>query len=252
MRSERTGIALILVQQFLFTLDTAAIHRLAGSVSLWQLGLLRSIGGLGLVLCLAPSIGLAVFRTHHLMLQLVRAAVTVAYVWVLVYSFAAMPFADATVISYTQAIYVALLAPPILGEFVGSRQYLAVSIGIVGALMIVKPGFSHASLTYLAVLAATSLNALALILTKYLQRQDSGVTVMLYLNVATLITFMPGIADPLPGAILWPWLTITCVAGPLGMYAGILALRHADASTVAPYTYCAACASDYGRGACVR
>ena len=90
------------------------------------------------------------------------------------YSFKVMPFADATAIGYTQAIYVAFLAPPILGEVVGSRRFLAVLIGIAGALMIVKPGFTDASPIYLAVLAGTSLNALALVLTKYLQRQDSA------------------------------------------------------------------------------
>ena len=237
MRSERTGIRLILIQQLLFTLDTAAIHRLAGSVSLWQLGLFRSVGGLGLALCLAPSVGWAVFRTHHPTLQALRATVTVAYAWVLVYSFTVMPFADATAIGYTQAIYVALLAPPILQEVVGSRRYLAVLIGIVGALMVVKPGFSQASPIYIAVLAGTSLNALALVMTKYLQRQDSGVTIMLYLNVAIVASFMPGISDALPAARLWPWLITTCVAGPLGMYAGILAVRYADASTLAPYSY---------------
>ena len=104
MRSERIGIVLILVQQLLFTLDTAAIHSLAGSVSLWQLGLFRSIGGLVLALCLAPSIGWSVFRTHHPALQLLRAGTTIGYIWVLVYSFATMPFADATAIGYSQAI----------------------------------------------------------------------------------------------------------------------------------------------------
>jgi len=213
------------------------MHRLAGTVSLWQLGLFRSIGGIILASCLAPSVGWAVFRTHHPTLQLVRAAVIVAYAWVLIYSFTVMPFADATAIGYTQAIYVAFLAPPILSEVVGSRRFLAVLIGIVGVLMVVKPGFSQTSPIYLAVLVATSLNALALVLTKYLQRQDSPVTVMLYVNIATVVTFMPGVADPLPGARLWPWLAATCVAGPFGTYAGILAVRYADASTLAPYTY---------------
>jgi len=237
MRSERIGIALILIQQLLFTLDTAAIHCLAGSVSLWQLGLFRSIGGLVLALCLAPSIGWAVIRTHHPILQLLRATVTVAYAWVLVYSFAVMPFADATAIGYTQAVYVVLLAPLLLGEIAGSRRFLAVFIGIFGALMVVKPGFSQASPIYIAVLAGTSLNALAMILTKYLQREDSAVTVMLYVNVACIVTFLPGVADPLPAANTWPWLAVICIAGPLGMYAGILAVRYADVSTLAPYAY---------------
>ena len=237
MKSERIGIALMLVQQILFTLDTAAMHHLASSVSLWQLGLFRSIGGIGLALCLVPSIGWAVFRTHHPTLQAIRAAVTVAYAWVLIYSFAVMPFADATAIGYTQAIYVALLAPPVLGEVVGSRRFLAVLIGIGGVVLVVKPGFSQTSPIYLAILAGTSLNALALVMTRYLQRKDSPVTLMLYVNIATIISFIPGVAHPLPTARLWPWLAVTCIAGPFGTYAGILAVRYADASTLAPYTY---------------
>jgi drug/metabolite transporter (DMT)-like permease len=103
--------------------------------------------------------------------------------------------------------------------------------------MIVRPGFSQASPIYLAVLAGTSLNALALVLTKYLQRQDSPLTVMLYVNIATVVSFGWGAAYPLPAAQLWPWLAIVCIAGPLGMYAGILAVGFAEASTLAPYTY---------------
>ena len=103
--------------------------------------------------------------------------------------------------------------------------------------MIIKPGLTDTSPIYLAVLAGTSLNALAMVLTKYLQRHDSLVTLMFYVNFALAVTFLPGVADPLPAASLWPWLAATCIAGPFGMYVGILALRYADASTLAPYTY---------------
>ena len=58
-------------------------------------------------------------------------------------------------------------------------------IGIGGVVLVVKPGFSQASPIYLAVLAGTSLNALALVVTRYLQRQDSPVTLMLYVNCST-------------------------------------------------------------------
>jgi hypothetical protein len=36
---DRRGVALIVAQQILFTVDTAAIHHLGGTISLWQLGL---------------------------------------------------------------------------------------------------------------------------------------------------------------------------------------------------------------------
>jgi drug/metabolite transporter (DMT)-like permease len=235
----RLGIILILCQQVLFTLDTAAIHELGRSVSLWQLGLARSIGGIILVCYLAPSRGWRVFYTVRPGVQVLRAASTVVYVWVTVYSFTVMPFADATAISYTQAIYVALLAPVILGEMVGRWRGIAVAIGAIGCLLIVRPGFSQVSWVYGAVLLATSLNGLAVVLNKWLQRQgDHAVTVMLYVNVAMLLMFLPGLVQPWPNDLaMWLWLVVTCFAGPVGMYAGILALRYAEASTLAPFSY---------------
>jgi drug/metabolite transporter (DMT)-like permease len=238
LRGERLGIGLTLIQQLFFTLDTAAIHWLGSSVTLWQLGFIRAIGGLMLVACLAPSLGWAVFHTRRPMVQAVRAWITVAYSWVIVYSFSIIPFADATAIAYTVAIYVALLAPPILGEIVGPRRYWAVVIGALGAMLIIKPGFSEVSLIYFAVLLLTSLNALAMVLNKYLQRQgDDAATVMLYVNLTMVVSFLPAIAQPLPPIALWPWLIATCLAGPLGMFVGILAVRYADTSTLAPYSY---------------
>jgi hypothetical protein len=55
MKSGRFSIVLVVVQQFLFAVDTTAIHWLGGSISLMQVGFLRSIGGMALVLCLAPT-----------------------------------------------------------------------------------------------------------------------------------------------------------------------------------------------------
>ena len=58
-----------------------------------------------------------------------------------------------------------------------------------------------------------------------LQRQDSLVTLMLYVNFTLAVTFMPGVAEQFAPASLRPWLAATCIAGPFGMYAGILVLR---------------------------
>jgi drug/metabolite transporter (DMT)-like permease len=233
----RLGVGLMVAQQVLFTVDTAAIHQLAGHVSLWQLGLLRAVGGICLVACLAPAFGWQVFHTRQLGLQALRVTVTIAYAWVLIYSFAYIPFADATALSYTMAIYVALLAGPILGEVVGLRRGLAAVVGLAGAVLIIRPGFSQLSWIYFAVLVLTSANGLAVVLNRALQRYDSPVTIMAYVNVAMLAMFLPGAFEPLPSALLWPWLLAATITGPLGMFTGIVALRYADASTLAPLSY---------------
>jgi drug/metabolite transporter (DMT)-like permease len=238
MKSCRFSIVLIIIQQFLFAADTVAIHRLAGSVSLTQVGLLRSMGGIALVLCLAPSLGWRVFHTRHPFLQAARALFTVGYTWVLLVGYASMPLSDATAIGYVSGLYVVILAGPLLGEVVGLPRCAAVIAGIAGAIMISKPGISSVSWIYLMLLAGNMLNAMAVILTKYLRRDDHATTILLYVSLAQLLAFAPGVTETwgfLPS--LWPWIAVTIIAGPLGMLCGIIALNYADASVLAPYGY---------------
>ena len=238
MKNYRFSITLTIVQQFLFASDTMAIHHLGGAIGLTQIGFLRSIGGIALGLSFALPVGWRTFHTRHPFLQLARALATVGYTWVLIFSFASIPLTDATAISYVSGLYVILLAGPLLGEIVGVRRYLAVIIGIVGAALIVKPGMSSISWIYITLLAGNVLNALAVILTKYLRRDDKATTILLYVSVTQAAAFALGSFQPWHiEESLWPWIVVVIITGPLGMFCGIIALNYADASVLAPYTY---------------
>jgi drug/metabolite transporter (DMT)-like permease len=223
-------------QQVLFAAETATVHQLGGSLSLMQIALVRGAGGLLLVVVLARGRVCALMRTGQPLLQISRGLTAVAYLWVFAFSYSTLPLTDATGLSYSTAIYIALLAPLILGERVGAARWMAVAVGFGGAMLIVKPGFQTFSLAYLLVLAGTSLNGLAFVLTKLLERRDSPLTVMLWLNVITILCFSPGLhgVSEMPPS---PWLIGLVVLGPAGQYLGILALRHADASMLAPVNY---------------
>jgi drug/metabolite transporter (DMT)-like permease len=232
----RLAIHLAIAQQLLFTVDIAAIHQLSGSVSLMQVGFVRSVGGVALALCLAPMIGWKVFHTRHPWLQATRAGASAAYVIVMIVSLAWMPLADATAISYLTGLYVVLLAGPLLGETIGAHRCLAVVVGLAGAMMIANPGMSQVSWFYFAVMAGTVLNALGIVLTRYLRRDDSATTILLYVQLLQLAVFSPGAFEPFDFG-LWPWMLAAAITGPLGMYCGIVALHYADASALAPYAY---------------
>lgn len=104
-------------------------------------------------------------------------------------------------------------------------------------MMIVKPGFQSFSGPYLFVLIGTSMNGLAMVLTKLLEQHDSPLTVMFYVNAVAFICFSPGLAGGISTMELSPWLLGLVLLGPIGQYLGILAVRYADASTLAPYSY---------------
>ena len=127
MAPHRLAIHLMILQAVLFAAETAAIHQIGTRLSVMQLALFRGVGGVVLAFLLACNFGLAVMRTGQLRLQLARGAVSLGYLWVMMYSFARMPFADATAISYMQVGYIALFSALILQEPVGRNRWLHVS-----------------------------------------------------------------------------------------------------------------------------
>jgi drug/metabolite transporter (DMT)-like permease len=239
MKSQRLAVGLMIGQAILLAVETAMIHHIGPRGSAMQLALLRSGAGVILVGIIAWNTGWSVMKTSQLPLQLLRGFVSVLYLWVLMYSFAHLPFADATAISYTQAAYIAVFSALILNERVTTHRWIATAIGTVGALLIVKPAFVDRNIVYLIALLGTSFNGLAFVLNKYLQRPggDSELTTMFYVNAIAVVCNLPVLATTaLPERAVWPWLSGVLILGPMGMYAGIVAVRHASASSLGPYT----------------
>ena len=149
MTPQRFAVQLMIAQAFLFAAETAAIHQIGERMSVMQLALLRSAGGILLVFALAPKAGFGIIRTCQLSLQLLRGSTSLLYLWVMMYSFAHLPFADATAISYTQSAYIVALSALILGETITGSRWALAAIGILGALLIAKPGFTDWNVAYL-------------------------------------------------------------------------------------------------------
>ena len=239
MKNQRLAVGLMIGQAILFAVETAMIHQIGPRGSAMQLALLRGGAGVMLVGIIAWNTGWSVMKTSQLPLQLLRGFVSVLYLWVLIYSFAHMPFADATAIAYTQAAYIAVFSALILNERVTTLRWIATAIGTVGALLIVKPAFLDRNIVYLVALFGTSFNGLAFVLNKYLQRPggDSELTTMFYVNAIAVVCNLPVLAtSTLPERAVWPWLSGVLIFGPVGMYVGMVAVRHASASSLGPYT----------------
>ncbi|HVH80025.1 MAG TPA: DMT family transporter [Stellaceae bacterium] len=237
MSPYRLAIQLMVAQGILFAGETAALHQIGGHASVMQLACIRAGGGVILAFVLARNLGFRVMRTQQLPLQLLRGVVSLLYLWVLIYSFAHMSFADATAISYTQTAYIAVFSVLILGEAVTAGQWAGAAVGIVGALLIAKPAFAGWNSAYLIALFGTSLNGLAFVLNRYLQREDGEATTLFYTNLVPLLGNAPAfLLGAMPGADTLLWLPGVFLLGPLGMFAGIVAVRYANASALGPYT----------------
>src|SRR5439155_1429377 len=82
-----------------------------------------------------------------------------------------------------------------------------------------------------------SLNGLGFVLNRYLQSKDSEIATMFYTNLIPFLANLPAVMItnvPTPEVLVW--LPAVILLGPIGMYAGILAVKHADTSMLGPFT----------------
>ena len=131
------------------------------------------------------------------------------------------------------------LSVPILGEVVGWRRWLAVSIGFIGVLIILRPGsamFDSASI--LPVIAAFMM-AVYGIMTRYAARQDAAQTSFFWTAIAggvAILVIGPFFWQPPQGHDWW-WMGLLCLTGTGGHFLLIKALDSTKASTIQPFAY---------------
>lgn len=148
---------------------------------------------------------------------------------------------DQTVtIFFIAPFIVALLAGPILNEWIGWRRLLAVFAGFTGVLFVTRPGFGGVHPAVVLSLGASLSYALYAISTRYLTRREPAELAQQSMPLAGFLLFMPfAIAD-------WVWpadmltafgLIIMGFIGGFGHWLLVLAHRHAPAPIIAPFTY---------------
>lgn len=150
-----------------------------------------------------------------------------------------LPLAEATVINFTGPLFMVALAGPILGEKVGWRRWAAVVVGLVGAIIVVRPGSDVFQWAALMPIGSALFFALFQLITRKLAGHDSALTTLLYTQVVACVGSLlaaPFFWSPLEFADI----AFAFVAGSVGLLAHLCmfnAFRLADASLLAPINY---------------
>jgi len=245
-RHRLQAIGLMLMAVVLFSgLDTAAKYLVTREgLGVGQVVWSRFIGQFALLFLLVPAFGVmsakALFTTSRLGLQLLR---SVLMVGTTAFNFLALQYLrlDQTItIVFLAPLMVALLAGPLLGEWVGRRRFLAVMIGFVGILIAVRPGLGVMHPAVLYAFAAMLAYALFMLLTRYMARFDPPLVTLFYsMFVGTFGGIPFAVADwaTPPDALAWVLLGSLGILGGLGHWLFLHAYRLAPASSIAPFLY---------------
>lgn len=225
-----------------FTLMAVAGRAVQAELNSFELLAWRSLLGFGIVCALlaVSRPGFAQIRTDQPWLHVQRNLIhfTGQNAWFV--ALMLIPLAQLTALEFTSPIWIALLAPLLLGERMTPRKAVAVALGFAGVLVVARPGVEPVQLGHLLGLAAALGFALTSIWTKRIMARDSVLCVMFWMTasqaVMGLALGLPG-GFTLPSAGLWPWVVLVGVTGLTAHYSLTSALGQAPASVVAPMEF---------------
>lgn len=172
-------------------------------------------------------------------LQVLRTALLVIEMTLVMLAFRIMPLAAVHSIIAATPLIVTALSMPLLGERVGWRRWLAVVVGFLGVLLIVRPGIDVIHPGALLALVCAVLFALYNLMTRLVARADHPATSFLWQTVwaALLLSLLgPWFTTPVEPAH-WPLFVALGFMGALGHYLLVRSLTLAPAAVVQPIFY---------------
>ena len=177
--------------------------------------------------------------TEQPRLQLIRGLLLFCANVLFFYSISIISLAKALTLAFIAPLIVTVLSPVLLGEKVGLRRWVAVIIGFIGSLIVIRPGFVEINLASIAALGTGVLYGFYLIVTRKLHNSDHPLLTLLLTGVvgAILGTMI------MPAVWVQPTITEWYMMFAIGFFASIghlfliLSLRYADASKLAPFSY---------------
>ncbi len=157
------------------------------------------------------------------------------------YAFSVLPLAQVYAILFASPLLITVMAIPILGERVRIRRWLAVIVGLIGVLVVLRPGGDGATLSlgHLAALTAAVFSALSSVIVRKVGNEERSVVLLLYPmlgNFVVMACFLPFYYIPMP----IEHLGLVGIISLLGFVAGlflIAAYRNGEAAIVAPMQY---------------
>jgi drug/metabolite transporter (DMT)-like permease len=201
---------------------------------------LRSVIGFAMLYPLVHRAGgLAAMRTarplQHVARNLVHYAAQLGWFFALTL----IPLGQVVSIEFTMPIWIVILATLFLGERLTLWKILAVTLGLIGVVVIVRPAAGAINPGQLIALAAALGFGISITLVKSLTRTDTTLAIIFWMLV---IQSAAGLVPTLigwqwPSAYAWGWIVVIAFCGTFSHYCMARAMLYADATVVVPMDF---------------
>ncbi len=260
-RQTRIGILCAIGASVAFSVNDMAIKFLSGDYALHQVVMIRSLIGMAFVLVFVLPFngGFRALRTRHPGLHITRGGFVVFSNLCYFLGLAALPLADTVALFFVAPLLITALSVPILGEKVGARRWAAVGVGLLGVIVMMRPGSAFQWALVLPLMSALAYGFMHM-MTRLMKGTESAVSMTFYTQLCFVaasaamgLAFGDGRladqSDPSlaflfrhwvwPAAADWPVFLATGIGSAIGGLMIAQAYRLCEAGLAAPFEYVA-------------
>lgn len=222
-----------------FVAVTAIVKHIGDGVPAAQGAFLRYVLGLVFLIPMIRPILAARLSARQFKLFAARGVVHTVAVILWFYAMERIPIADVTAMNYLSPVYVTLGAALILKEALPPRRLAAVVMALIGALIILRPGFREIDMGHIAMLGTAVMFAMGYLIAKQLSGEVSATVVVGMLSVTVTVGLLPfaiAVWEPVSLANIGWLFGVACFA-TAGHYSMTLAFAAAPLTVTQPVTF---------------
>ena len=182
------GVSFLVLAMLIFSLQNIAVKWIGGDYSVLEIVTFRSLIALPCTLLFyryEGKRGLPTTQRHKL--EYVRGVFLFLSYTTHFMGLAALLLADVEAIRFSAPLMITFLSVVLLGEKVGPRRWLALIVGFMGVLFIVRPGSATFNMGSIFILISVLFYALSVMITRKLQTTDSSATMAYYSSLVYLV-----------------------------------------------------------------
>jgi len=239
MNKNLLGILLMTLGMFSLSINDIIYKNLTMNFPVWEAVFFRAFSGSIISLYLVYHSGINSIKTKKPVRHFVRAFSAVGCVVLYIFGIKYLLLSENIAIAHSAPIIAALLAVPILGEKIGMHRILAITIGFVGVLVIIKPGTDLFQLKSLLPIGSALFMASVYLTTRSLMNTESSTSIVFYYSFALLFTsliFFPS-DFIIPDTFNLILALSLGIMGSMGHFFMSQAARHADVAVTSPFEY---------------
>lgn len=180
-----------------FTIMTALIREVAQEIHPFEIGLFRVVTNLLLMLPFAFRTGRAIWVSDNHKVYVFRGFSGTAFLLCYFSGAALIPVSDSQALIFVTPLFAALMAVLVLRERMRARRIMALIVGFLGALIILRPGFAEINIGSVLVFLSAIFLAASLVTVRHTTRTDHPDTAVFYL----MLYMTPLVA--IPALFVW-------------------------------------------------